>query len=194
MKVPPQQVTSAATSRNQLPRMFHLLGGSLPTMSPQGWIGHMWLKKNSTPLECLDMGGGKYDKFTKGLSFHGIRNYILDPYNRSAEHNRLVRNLLRIEKADFAVCSNVLNVVQHVDDRRAMLNDMIRLCKKGALFFFTVYTGDRSGDGKITRDGFQANRKTDDYLDELSKVFRYVCMDGRRLIVCSNEVFQWRQK
>jgi DNA-binding protein len=61
----------------------------------------------------LDLGGGKYDLGTDYLATKNIINYVLDPFNRSEEHNREVVEILNARGgADSVTLANVLNVIE----------------------------------------------------------------------------------
>lgn len=121
----------------------------------------------------LDLGGGKYDTATEYLKKDGITNVIVDPYNRSEEHNS--RSLEMIERrggADSCTLSNVLNVIDSETARYHTLSVAKAYMKKGANLFITVYEGDRTGKGRKTKkDCWQNNKRLADYLPEVLKVF-----------------------
>ena len=151
-----QKITSAATSLNQVPRLFR----AVPLA--RGSIN-------------LDVGGGKYDKATDYLHSLGVHNFVWDPYNRSDEHNDRVYDLLVVGSfADTATLSNVLNVIQHKRDRIAALAVARQSVGSTGVCYITVYEGDRSGKGKKTSKGFQLNRPVKSYVSEVKEVFRLV--------------------
>lgn len=106
----------------------------------------------------LDYGCGKYfDDYNLPENFHGY-----DPFNRpnEAELNR---------QYDVALCSNVLNVIMEKEIRLDLLRTLQKLADR---IMITVYEGDRTGEGKETKeDCFQLNRKKREYLPELIEVF-----------------------
>lgn len=64
----------------------------------------------------LDLGGGRFDIVTDYLkSQYIITNLILDPYNRTAEHNTYIENIINRTKVDNVTISNVLNVINSID-------------------------------------------------------------------------------
>lgn len=128
----------------------------------------------------LDYGGGKYDTATEYLAGQGVHNLIQDPYNRSPEHNAaVVREVIDRGGADTVTCSNVLNVIMEYDVRRHVLEDIRAGLRRGGVAYFTVYEGDGSGRGRVTRCGWQANRKTADYVAEIEQVFPLVWRRGK---------------
>jgi len=147
-------ITSAATSRNQIPALHRALGAQLGPIN-------------------LDLGGGKWDKASRWLDEeHNVINLILDPYNQPADHNEVIySHLLEIDGADSCTLANVLNVIQDACDRWVVLQQAKTMTRHGGPIYISVYEGDRSGEGRETRDGWQENRRVASYLDEVRQVF-----------------------
>ena len=166
---PYQEFDSAKTSINskKLPavyRMIHLQPGT---------VG-------------VDFGGGRWDSAVEYLRDQDVTLCVYDPYNRSAEHNREVLRTLRANGgADFAINSNVLNVIKEPEARKGVLENIKKITKSGAPIYITVYEG--RGDAKegVTKSGYQLNRKTADYLEEIQEVFPDATRKGK-LIVATN--------
>jgi hypothetical protein len=172
-----QRFTSAKTDLKQIPAIFKILMKNLERPA----IFFAMTK------EILDYGGGAGDKLTDKLAELKVRNLVLDPFNRSEDHNKLVRQVLKIRPADHAICSNVLNVIKEPKIRMAALEEIARLTSPGGLVFFTVYEGDKSSRGRKTKgDCWQANRPLKSYVREIRKVFSagYYFAGGKAL-VCS---------
>ena len=163
-----QQYSSAATSINssKLPALFSMVD----------------FKEGSINL---DYGGGRFDNVAEYLQDkYGATNLVYDKYNRSADHNREVLNQVRQNGgADTVTCSNVLNVIAEESERLAVLRNCKRYLKSGGTCYITVYEGNGSGEGAPTKSGYQLNRKTKDYEDEISKVFSSVTRKGK-LFIC----------
>jgi len=157
-----QKITSAATSVNQVPAILKLLNDNLVRPA------YFW----GITDEILDYGGGKYDKLTDALAKLRVRSWVLDPFNRSAEHNALVRRMLTIRPAEHAFCSNVLNVIKEPNVRGEVLRDIAALTDPDGWVFITVYEGDRSSRGRKTTKGWQANRPLKSYVREVRKIFQ----------------------
>lgn len=120
----------------------------------------------------LDYGGGKFDNAVNYLADKDVTLLVYDPYNRSAEHNREVVKALRQNGgADAAVCSNVLNVIKESEARLGVLKNIQKLTKSGGDIYITVYEGSGRGNEGPTKSGYQLNRKTEGYLDEIREVF-----------------------
>lgn len=160
-----QEYTSANTSINssKLPAIFKLVNFKPNTIN-------------------LDYGGGRFDNATDYLKELDVTNLIYDPYNRSSDHNDKVLKTLNKRKADTATLSNVLNVVKEKDIRLEILNNIKSLLKPGGTLYITVYEGSGLGDEKPTRAGYQLNRKTIDYIDEIKTVFPDVSQRGKLII------------
>lgn len=166
---PDQEYDSAATSINstKLPAIYRMI-----KLQP-GTVG-------------VDFGGGRFDNAVEYLRDQDVTLCVYDPYNRSAEHNREVLRTLRANGgADFAVNSNVLNVIKEHEARKGVLENIKKITKSGAPIYITVYEG--RGDAKegVTKSGYQLNRKTADYLEEIQEVFPDATRKGK-LIVATN--------
>jgi len=125
----------------------------------------------------LDIGGGKYNTGTEYLNRYGVQSFVFDPYNRSNEHNRMVR--AEMEKADFDTVTlcNVLNVIESDFIRQEVLKEAYGALKPGGRAFISCY--EKRGDGipEITsKKTFQANRKIADYVSEVLAVFDDACL------------------
>ncbi len=168
-KKPKQQFSSAKTDLKQVPAIYKLLNDGLER--PVIFWGRT--------KEILDYGGGAGEKLTDKLAKLRVRNLILDPFNRSEEHNALVRRLLTIRPADHAFCSNVLNVIKEPAVRMAALREIAALTSPEGCVFITVYEGNKSSRGRRSQeDCWQANRPLKSYIREIRKVFQegeYFC-------------------
>lgn len=150
-----QEISSANTSINssKLPAIFKMV------------------KFNPNTIN-LDYGGGRFDNVAEYLKDYDVINLVYDPYNRSNKHNSDVINELKKNSgADSATISNVLNVIKEPNARQVVLRNVYSLLKSGAPVYITVYEGTGTGEEKETKSGYQLNRKTQDYLDEIKKVF-----------------------
>lgn len=170
-----QTITSAGTSVKQVPAILNKIIKAM--RMPASFLAGV--------RDVLDMGGGKYDLLTEKFAEMKIRNWVYDPFNRSPEHNAYVVQMLTTRGADMAICSNVMNVIRDEIDRKHMLRLLQSMTnERDHKVFFTVYEGDRTSKGKKTTKGWQANRPTEDYVDELSEVFHSVSLLKNKLVVC----------
>jgi hypothetical protein len=154
-----QEVTSATTSLLQVSPV-------LKTMLP-----------NLVGLTVLDIGGGKFDANKQFAEAFGVKLYVYDKFNRSAEENREALAC----QPDVIICNNVLNVI---DDGQALRN-VIALCASYQVpCYFTIYEGDKSGiGGKSKEDCWQRNWRSGKYVPILKKIFHSVVRKGN-LIIC----------
>ncbi len=161
-----QEYTSANTSINssKLPAIFKLINLSPNTIN-------------------LDFGGGRFDNASEYLATKDVTNLIYDPYNRSSEHNKNVLDTIRKNNgADTATCSNVLNVIKEENARHTVIQNIYNLLKSNGVAYFTVYEGTGKGNEGVTKSGYQLNRKTVDYVDEIKEVFSNVSRKGKLII------------
>ena len=134
----------------------------------------------------IDYGGGRFDNVADYLTQYDVINLVYDPYNRSKEHNKeVIRTLRKAGGADTATCSNVLNVIKEPEVRKNVLENISKIVKPGGKVYITVYEGSGKGDEGPTKAGYQLNRRTADYLDEIREVFPDANRKGK-LIVATN--------
>ncbi len=181
-----QKFTSAKTDLKQVPAIFKLLKDNL--VYPELFFG--------TTKEILDYGGGAGEKLTNLLARLKIRNLVLDKYNRSDEHNAYVRQLLKIQPADHAICSNMLNVIKEPDVRMKAIKEIARLTDPEGQVFFTVYEGNKTSRGRRTKeDCWQANRPLKSYVREVKKVFQTgTYFAGGKVLMCSGRYNKKRRR
>lgn len=164
-----QEFTSENTSINskKLPAIFNMV-----TFNP-GTVN-------------LDYGGGRFNNVAEYLKQYDVINLVYDPYNRSSEHNQEVIRLIREHGgADTATCSNVLNVIKEPEVRLNVLKNISKLVKSGGTVYITVYEGKGNNAEGPTKSGYQLNKKTADYLEEIQQVFPDAKRKGK-LIECVN--------
>jgi hypothetical protein len=130
----------------------------------------------------LDIGGGRFDNATEFLATQGVTNYIFDPYNRTPEHNTAVAAKTENGQSDTVTISNVLNVIKEPEARELVLLNAIDALKPGGTVYITIYEGDGSGVGKETSKGYQLNKKTVEYKDEIKKLFNDVVVKNGVII------------
>jgi hypothetical protein len=169
-EMPDQAFNSAKTSRNQIPALFN---------SPA-------FERNKGSRN-LDYGGGAFDKGSEYLAQeHGVNSQVYDPFNRSKEHNDFVLKGFKKEPADTATVANVLNVIAEPEARMHVIKQVHQHIKPDGKAYFTVYEGDgkdkNSGNSRMTRDGWQENRPTHSYVEEIKQVFPDVRLSGKTII------------
>lgn len=166
LDTPEQEFTSEKTSINvsKLPAVFKMV-----TFQP-GTIN-------------LDYGGGKFDNAAEYLKDQDVTNLVYDPYNRTNDHNKdVIRTVRKNGGADTATCSNVLNVIKEPNVRRSVLENIKKLLKPSGTVYITVYEGSGKGNEGPTKSGYQMNRKTEGYLDEIREVFPDAKRRGKLIV------------
>lgn len=167
---PDQEYDSAATSinSNKLPAIYKLVH-----FEP----GKVY----------LDFGGGRFDNGVYYVRDLGATLLVYDPYNRSDEHNKEVLRVIRENGgADATLNSNVLNVIKEPEARLGVLNNIKKLTKPGGDVYITVYEGTGKGNEGPTKAGYQLNRKTADYLEEVQAVFPNAKRRGKLIHATNN--------
>lgn len=121
----------------------------------------------------LDFGCGKhFESYNLG---DNVRGY--DPFNYPHTENL-------VGGYDFVLSSNVLNVVAERDVRVSILQAMKNQLAPSGVVFVTVYEGNKSGVGRVTkRDCWQENRRLRSYADEASEVFSDVSF-AKGMMIC----------
>ena len=166
---PDQEYDSAATSinSNKLPAIYKMVD-----FKPGQLI--------------VDVGGGRFDNGIYFVRDKGATLLVWDPYNRSDEHNKQVLTELKENGgADAGLNSNVLNVIKEPEARLAVLRNLKRMVKPGGDIYITVYEGTGKGNEGPTKAGYQLNRKTADYMEEVQQVFPNATRKGK-LIKATN--------
>ncbi len=156
-----QAISSAKTSIMQIPALFK----------------HKAVKFGDVNI---DIGGGRFDLATNYLASIGTTNLVFDPFNRPEATNASTLDYLRSGKrADTATCANVLNVIAEEEARKNVILEVAKAIKPDGTAYFMVYEGNGSGIGKETSAGYQNNRKTADYVQEISQWFDSVQRSGK---------------
>ena len=146
-------------------------GTSLPSNAPTVYKALDW--KPGT--KNLDIGGGRTEFANDLLRSKGVKNNIMDPYNRDADYNlEAVRSLIEDGKYDTVTCANVLNVIDSAQSRRNVILEAAKALKPDGTAYFQIYEGDGKGETRETSKGSQENRKTSTYLEEVRQWFNNV--------------------
>lgn len=130
----------------------------------------------------VDIGAGRFDKATNFLKELGVTNIPFDPVNRSSEENKRNAEAVRKNRAETATVHNVLNVIDNDAVMEGIINQAARAIKPNGTAIFTVYEGDGSGNPKATRDGYQRNAKTAEYIPAIKKYFAKVETRGKVIL------------
>lgn len=159
-------ITSKNTSVNKdkLPKVYTILN-----------------KHNAYGTHIFDVGCGKYTRHIKNYAQSHICEHWhgFDPYNKPESFNAKTRNAAHEEKfkiygemnPNIFISSNVLNVIQR--GRGEYLQSIFRMMKDIDECYITVYEGNKSGIGRITKkDCWQENRRLIEYLEEVKMAYR----------------------
>lgn len=121
----------------------------------------------------FDYGAGKpqtVNMIRDFLEKYDIDYIPYDIYNLSDADNCYAFE--RRYEADVYICSNVLNVIKEEEIIQSIINEFFMFVlhyHSGIMnkpFFFKIYEGDKSGNGKQSqKDCWQRNQKTKDYID-----------------------------
>ena len=128
----------------------------------------------------LDVGGGHHEDATLYLAERKVKNVVYDHIHKSAEHNaKAISFVIGIGGSHSVTLSDVLNVIPSWRDRDAVLYYSKFLARKSAPIYIGVYEGDKSGVGKMTRKGWQANLELGEYEKAIANRFEIVSIkDG----------------
>ncbi len=128
----------------------------------------------------LDVGGGYHKDATLYLAERKVKNVVYDHIHKSAEHNaKAISFVIGIGGSNSVTLSDVLNVIPSWRDRDAVLYYSKFLARKSAPIYIGVYEGDKSGVGKMTRKGWQANLELGEYEKAIANRFEIVSIkDG----------------
>lgn len=130
----------------------------------------------------LDYGCGKY--------FNDVETYLInknntlitlgyDPYNQDKDANESYLALANTIGIDYIVCSNVLNVIKETEVVKTVISNIAELAKDNTKIIFSIYEGDKTGVGKITRCGYQRNQKTKEYLKLIQEFLKVNKIKGK---------------
>lgn len=159
-----QAYNSKATSLNQIPALFKAI--------------------DFTGATHLDIGCGRYDRGRCYAREQGaLISWGYDPYWRTEDHNARVLGVFASIKASLVTCANVLNVIKEEQAREKTIALCARLLRKDGEAYFSVYEGDRSGEGRATGRGrYQNNRRLAAYLLEIKRHFREAERRGAMIV------------
>jgi hypothetical protein len=122
----------------------------------------------------LDYGGGKWETATTYLrNNHNCENIVVDPFNRSQEHNFAMLSKAEKDGIDSITCLNVLNVIKSANERETLL-DILRMRSTinrihhgtTPIIIIQVYEGDKTANADV-----QTCMKAKDYIPEIANSF-----------------------
>lgn len=128
----------------------------------------------------LDYGCGKYTNHLRQLVYSQENRDVVhwigyDSYNMETIDEETKWFCNHPQEIDIFVCSNVLNVINDEDE----IFHIIKIASQAKFFFFTVYEGDKTEVGKVTKtDCWQRNEKVKSYLRFFSNQENIVIRKG----------------
>lgn len=139
--------------------------------------------KFSPTDRVLDWGGGRYDtaKVVMEHAYPGIKFEVHDPYNRTASHGDRVLREYKKDPATVLTINNVLNVIDGEAARESVVSESKKYLADGGMAYFTIYEGDGSGVGRVTKakgegnettESWQNNMKAKEYLPLIQKYYK----------------------
>lgn len=168
-----QTKSSAATSRNVLPAITRK-GVAAGFFQPE--------------TLHLDLGAGKYRRLETWARERGVYAYSSDPYNLEPKRNAYAEDIMSSSGGAHTISlSNVLNVIDSDGAKLDLLDKAKGLLREGGSLLITAYEGDRTGEGRATRDGWQENRKLRDYEALVRVVFKSVTTKGGLMVASMGE-------
>lgn len=131
-----------------------------------------------------------------GRGWRKVENFLHQEGTRVDSYDKYGDSYLRIPKVgnfDNIICANVLNVCddtllkETIEDIREMVLVGEVYGRGSCTLYISIYEGDRSGEGRITKRGFQRNQKAFNYEPMLNKNFGSVKRKGNTFI-CSKAI------
>lgn len=125
----------------------------------------------------LDYGCGRYTQHIEDfVNKKGFYYIGYDPYWNPCDFQEEIDQISKINGGGLVaiICSNVLNVIPSWNGAKEVYRVIHYLAWPKAKYFFTVYEGDKSGRGRVTKeDCWQWNRPASNYVfgynDKLTK-------------------------
>jgi hypothetical protein len=120
----------------------------------------------------FDNGGGSHSYNTIFLKDnYGVENQVYDPFQRPHEENEKVLKEVAEHSFDTATSNSVLNVIDSPSHRFEHIFISCDSLKDFGAAYFKIWEGDRSSKGRSLPYGYQANRPTQSYQEEVEKIF-----------------------
>ena len=142
----------------------------------------------------LDWGGGQYDIAKKAIEhgYPGIKFEVVDAFNRTPTHNDRILAEYAENPATVLTINNVLNVIKETD----IIEDVIRESKEylaeDGVCYIKIYEGNdvdgKTGNGKVTSNGWQNNQPAEWYKPFAEKYYKYVERVGDILVASDTPI------
>lgn len=137
----------------------------------------------------IDIGSGKFTTVQKFLKKKcNVYSIMYDPFMQPSSQNQKVVQWIKENKTFTSTVSNVLNVIEEEDVVLNTINQACRSIIEDGLSIFTIYEGNKSGEGEPTGDdGYQRNQTASEYVPMCKKYFSNVDKTGN-VIICSKPI------
>ena len=120
----------------------------------------------------FDNGGGSHDYNTIFLrDIYGVENQVYDPFQRLQEHNENVLKAVADHSFDTATSNSVLNVIDRPSFRLGHIFLSCNALKDFGVAYFKIWEGDGSSIDQFLSYGYQANRLTKTFQEDVEKIF-----------------------
>ncbi len=174
-----QKYTSKNTSLNQVPALHKKL------VNLQKAGKHIFSYFNFVN------GAGRFQTATRYLRQElDTINIRFDPYNLPECVNRKIADYIGF--CETSTIANVLNVIQEEEEQIKVLQRSFDMLYEFGTCYISVYEGDKSGVGKVSKnDCWQNNKKTADYVETVKKVFPYVKVKYGIIIASKEDFFRF---
>jgi hypothetical protein len=130
----------------------------------------------------FDYGCGKYvDHLINHVDGYGAMWDGFDPYNFRSDNA-----IDLVQDNDVVICSNVLNVIDTDTDVIEVLDSLYLLLDSDGTCYITVYEGDKSGIGRVTKDDcYQRNQPLQWYVDFIKEYSNFTSVTVKKgVIIC----------
>ena len=138
----------------------------------------------------FDYGCGRYNNNKIYCETNNIKWIGYDPYWKPVKDNRYSLSYVKkhTQKIDCIVCSNVLNVIDSLEEIISIIEDIYSFSNLNTTIIFSLYKGNGSGIGKITKnDCWQRNEKIVVWIPRLENYF-YIERIVGDIVICKKNL------
>lgn len=128
-----------------------------------------------------DLGGGRFDLATKYMASLGVRSIVWDPGQMDDDALSEAWEYIRDGQCDTATVANVLNITPTLRKRLDLIARAANVLKPEGIAYFQAWPGDWPWAGSRKRQkrrggNWQLARPIEDYLPEVARFFRCMCV------------------
>ncbi len=139
---------------------------------PQGMTALLYSGEEGTGKKWLDYGGGGSDLGVNTAKKLGNHNMMVIDFNRTEEHNEMVKEATRDGQTDVASLFNVLNVIKEDSAKINVLNRIYDALKPGGkLYIQATYKAPKQGSTQKGKS-WQEGKSQKEYLPVVHSVFK----------------------